>query len=84
MHTVHHYSLGRTAVDRLDRLRRLEGIICDGIKAYEDRNALIVLLVDSGISKAEVSRQLNAVRDSTGVDRLTPAAITATCKRLAE
>ena len=84
MHTIHYYGPGRTAVDPLDRLRRLEGIICDGIKAYEERNALIVSLVDSGMSKAEVARQINAVRDSNSVDRLTPAAITATCKRLAE
>jgi hypothetical protein len=67
----------------LEQLIRLERMICDGLSAYEARNQLIVDLVAAGVSKAEIARQLNAVRDHEGAPRLTPAAITATCKRLA-
>lgn len=71
-----------TEVDLETQLVRLEGLICDGLNAYESRNQIIVELVSAGMSQAEVTKKLNAVRDRNGVQRLTPAAVTATCKRL--
>lgn len=65
----------------MDELERLERVICDGLRAYEARNREIVRLVDSGVTKMEVTRRLNAVRAEFGVPGLSATAVTQTCKR---
>jgi len=64
------------------QLEYLEGIIAKGLAAYESRNRLIVHMVEGGYTKADIARRLNRVRERVGVEALTPAAITATCKRV--
>ena len=68
--------------DEEHRLEHLEGIIARGLSAYEQRNRLIVHMVENGYTKADIARRLNRVRERVGVEPLTAAAITATCKRV--
>ncbi len=63
-------------------LDRLEQTIIEGQRAYEERNALIVALVEAGASQASVARHLNSLRASWGAPSLTPDAIAATIKRV--
>lgn len=65
----------------MDELERLERMICEGLRAYDDRNREIVRLVDSGVTKMEVTRRLNRVRAELGVSELSATAVTQTCKR---
>jgi hypothetical protein len=66
----------------LTDLNTLEKTIVDGQRAYETRNALIVSLVESGVSQASVARHLNALRAAWGAPTITPDAIAATIKRV--
>ena len=70
------------STDTEHELEHLEAIIARGLAAYDKRNKLIVHMVDMGYSKADIARRLNRVRERVGVEPLTPAAITATCKRI--
>jgi coenzyme F420-reducing hydrogenase gamma subunit len=67
-----------------NELDKLEKIIAQGLAAYDKRNRLIVRLVESGISQAEVTRRLNKVRDRANVATLGPCAVAATMRRVYE
>jgi hypothetical protein len=66
----------------IDELQRLERLIARGIKAYDERNALIVALVNRGHKQVDVARIINRVREKLGVPLITPDAIAATIKRV--
>ena len=66
----------------VDELQRLERLIARGIKAYDERNALIVALVNRGHKQVDVARIINRVREKLGVPLITPDAIAATIKRV--
>lgn len=66
----------------VDELQRLERLIARGIQAYDQRNALIVALVERGHTQADVARIINRVREKIGVPPITPDAIAATIKRV--
>ena len=65
----------------IDELQRLERLIARGIKAYDERNALIVALVNRGHKQVDVARIINRERKKLGVALITPDAIAATIKR---
>jgi hypothetical protein len=67
---------------QLAKLAELETKIAKGIATYSERNTLIVRLVESGVSQAEVTRRLNAVRKQAGVATITPDAVAATMRRV--
>jgi len=67
---------------QLKELHRLEKIIAHGLATYNQRNELIVRLVESGVRQAEVTRRLNKVRTEMGVATITPDAVAATMRRV--
>ena len=72
---------GPPETDEQHRLEQLEATIARGLLAYEERNALIVRLVEGGEAKASVCRRLNRVRERLGVPTLTPDSVAATIRR---
>jgi hypothetical protein len=70
-----------TKKNDVDELKRLERLIARGIKAYDERNALIVALVNRGHKQIDVARIINREREKLGVALITPDAIAATIKR---
>ena len=70
-----------TKKNDVDELKRLERLIARGIKAYDERNALIVALVNRGHKQIDVARIINREREKLGVALITPDAIAATNKR---
>lgn len=71
-----------TTDEQLKQLAKLETVISKGLAAYDERNKLIVRLVEQGVKQAEVTRALNAVRTSHGVAVITPCAVAATMRRV--
>lgn len=67
---------------QLAQLTELETKIAQGLAKYGERNTLIVRLVESGVSQAEVTRRLNSVRKQVGVATITPDAVAATMRRV--
>lgn len=67
---------------QLQQLAELETKIAQGLATYSERNTLIVRLVESGVSQAEVTRRLNTVRKQMGVATITPDAVAATLRRV--
>lgn len=68
--------------NEVDELQRLERLIARGIRAYDQRNALIVALVERGHKQVDVARIINREREKLGVALITADAIAATIKRL--
>jgi len=75
---------GPPVTDEEHRLEQLEAVIARGLLAYEERNRLIVRLVEQGEAKASVVRRLNRVRERLGVPTLTPDSVAATIRRVAK
>jgi len=73
---------GPAETDDQHRLEQLEAVIARGIAAYDERNRIIVRLVEGGEPKVSVMRRLNRVRERVGVPGLTLAAITQTLRRV--
>lgn len=71
-----------TSEQQLAELDKLEKVIAKGLAAYEQRNKLIVSLVENGVRQAEVTRRLNKVREKMGVPIITPDAVAATMRRV--
>jgi hypothetical protein len=71
-----------TKTNDVAELQRLERLIARGIKAYDERNALIVALVNRGHKQVDVARIINRERQKLGVPLITPDAIAATIKRV--
>lgn len=67
---------------KVTNLEGLESMICDGLRAYEERNRLIVDLIEDGMSHNQIAEILNRVRDEFQVARLTPSAISKTRRRV--
>lgn len=67
---------------QLEQLDKLERVIAKGLLAYEERNELIVSLIQSGVKQAEVARRINRVRQHTGAPTITPDAVAATLRRI--
>lgn len=67
----------------LDDLDRLERVIVAGLLAFDERNATIATLVANGHKQADIARRLNAIRAALGAPTITPDAIAATLKRVA-
>lgn len=68
--------------DDVAELQRLERLIARGLKAYDQRNAIIVALVDRGHRQTDVARIINREREKLGVPLITADAIAATIKRV--
>lgn len=69
--------------DQLQELDRLEKIIAKGLTTYSERNDLIVSLVANGVRQADIARRINKVREKAGAPTVTPDAVAATIKRVA-
>ena len=69
---------------QLEQLDKLERVIAKGLVAYEERNALIVSLIQNGVKQAEVARRINRVRQHTGAPTITPDAVAATMRRVSK
>lgn len=66
---------------REQKLESLEREIVRGQRALIERNRLVVELVASGYTQADVTRRLNRQRAALSADPLTPDAIHAILKR---
>jgi hypothetical protein len=85
-YTRHHHSKEQqmpTNPPTLDELDKLERVIVKGLLAFDERNALIAALVANGYKQADIARRLNAIRAALGAPTITPDAIAATLKRVA-
>lgn len=71
-----------THEQQLQHLEQLEKTIARGLASYDERNHLIVSLVEQGVRQAEVARRLNKVRAKIGVATITPDAVAATMRRV--
>lgn len=67
---------------KLHELESLERVICKGLATYDERNRLIVRLVEQGVRQAEITRRLNKVRQKMNVATITPDAVAATMRRV--
>jgi hypothetical protein len=73
---------GPAATDEEHRLEQLEATIVRGLLAYEERNRLIVRMVEEGEPQARLVRRLNRVRERLGAATLSPDSIAATVRRV--
>jgi hypothetical protein len=68
---------------REQKLESLERDIVRGQRALLERNRLVVELVASGYTQADITRRLNRQRSALNADHLTPDAIHVILKRTA-